>query len=642
VAPPLKVLHLEENAADAKLVLSILEGDGIACESMRVDSRGAFESALQGCHFDVIISDFSLPSFEGLSALAIARRNCPQVPFIFVSGTISEKSAMTTLQHGATDYILKQRLARLPAAVRRALDETRQRSARGHIHQALHEAQERFRGIYNSSKDAIGYATLDGALVDVNQSFLRLTGYSQEELIKKTYQQLTPDEYKDTEAEIVERIIKTGEPAEYEKEFIRKDGSRVSIALTAFVVKGPDGTPLGLAAIIKDITERKRLEQQFRQAQKMEAVGQLAGGIAHDFNNLLTVINGYSDMLLMRLAEDDSGRGEIEQIREAGRRAAALTAKLLAFSRKEMVRLQVLNLNEVVSGVEKLLRRLIGEDIDLVTNPEQDLGYINADPCQMEQVILNLAVNARDAMPRGGRLTIDTRNVELDAAFSEADMPVTPGSYVMLSVADTGSGMDEATRTRMFEPFFTTKEPGKGTGLGLATVYGVIKQGHGYISVSSQPGTGTTFTLYLPRVWPGAVEQSAGHHSTSRRVGTETILLVEDEPPVRAFIRDALRLNGYVVLEARHGIEAMMLSRQHVGVIHLLLTDVIMPQISGRELADRLQAERPDIKVLYVSGYMDDASLRHGISTLEKVLLQKPFTTDVLARKVRDILDGQP
>jgi two-component system, cell cycle sensor histidine kinase and response regulator CckA len=280
-----------------------------------------------------------------------------------------------------------------------------------------------------------------------------------------------------------------------------------------------------------------------------------------------------------------------------------LTAKLLAFSRKEMIRLQLLDLNVLVGGAEKLLRRLIGVDIDLVTNPAPDLGCIRADPSQMEQVILNLAVNARDAMPQGGRLSIETQNIDLEASFTGADMPVKPGSYVMISVSDTGCGIDEATRARIFEPFFTTKPPGKGTGLGLATVYGIVKQRAGYIAVSSRPGGGTTFALYFPRVTSDETERISSTNVSSPNKGHETILLVEDEPPVRAFMRDALRLKGYEVLEARHGIEAMMLSRQHAGRIHLLLTDVVMPQLSGVEVAERIRLFRSDTRVLFMSGY---------------------------------------
>ncbi|MBI3810386.1 MAG: DUF3365 domain-containing protein [Nitrospirae bacterium] len=393
--------------------------------------------------------------------------------------------------------------------------------------------------------------------------------------------------------------------------------------------------------------ERKRAEEalrqsekQLRQAQKMDSVGRLAGGIAHDFNNLLMVVSGYSQIILGRLGADDPLRGEVEEIAKAGDRAAALTRQLLAFSRKQVLMPKVLDLNAVVTNMEPLLRRLIGENITVRIAPNPRLGHVRADPGQIEQVMMNLVVNARDAMLQGGRLTIETTNVELDDAFAHAHIGSQPGLYVMLAVSDTGCGMDAETQAHLFEPFFTTKEKGKGTGLGLSTVYGIIKQSGGCIFVYSEPGKGTTFKVYLPRAEeaPDATGPSTSPASALR--GSETILLVEDDEGVRKITAKILKTHGYTVLEAGRGEEAFRVSGRHDGPIRLMVTDVVMPGISGRELAERLRSSRPGMRVLFVSGYADDTVVRHGVREARMAFLQKPFTPSVLACKVREVLDA--
>jgi signal transduction histidine kinase/ActR/RegA family two-component response regulator len=383
------------------------------------------------------------------------------------------------------------------------------------------------------------------------------------------------------------------------------------------------------------------LQEQLRQSQKMEAIGQLAGGIAHDFNNLLTVIKGYSQLSLMELQEGDALKGNIEEIQKAAERAANLTRQLLAFSRRQMMEMKVLDLNTLMRDLDKMLHRVLGEDIGLATLLAADLGRVKADAGQMEQAILNLAVNAKDAMLDGGKLTIETANVELDGVYARAHIAVTPGRYVMLSVSDTGCGMSPEVKERIFEPFFTTKEKGKGTGLGLSTVYGIVKQSGGYVWVYSEPGQGTTFKIYLPRV----EEEADALH---RRVdvgdlqrGKETVLLVEDEAPVRGLAVRVLRNQGYRVLEAANGQEALSVAGEHAGEkIHLLLTDVVMPQMGGKELTDRLKALRPEIKVVFTSGYTDNAIVRHGVLEPGTDFLQKPFSPAALAQKVREVLDA--
>ena len=381
-------------------------------------------------------------------------------------------------------------------------------------------------------------------------------------------------------------------------------------------------------------------EVQLQQAQKMEAVGRLAGGVAHDFNNLLTVIRGYSEIVAGALDKNGPVRPHIEEVLKAADRASSLTSQLLAFSRKQVLELRIVKINEVVSNVDKLLRRLIGEDIRLVTLLRANIEWVKADPSQLEQVLINLAVNARDAMPEGGTLTIETATVELDDTFTRNHLDLTPGLYTRLSLTDTGCGMDKDTLSKLFEPFFTTKEPGKGTGLGLSIVHGIMKQSRGLIQVSSEPGLGTTFTLYLPCAEPPAEVSSAADTVLATASGSETVLVVEDEAQVRTLECGILKARGYNVLSAGHGKEAMRICQEHSGPIHLLVTDLVMPHMNGRELARQVIPLRPSMKVLFVSGYPDQTLVNTGMARNQVLLLQKPFAADALLRTVRNVLDG--
>jgi PAS domain S-box-containing protein len=422
----------------------------------------------------------------------------------------------------------------------------------------------------------------------------------------------------------------------------RPDGTIRWIRTRVFPVTDKSGRPYRYVGVSEDVTDLRRAEERFAQAQKMDAVGRLAGGVAHDFNNLLTVILSYSDMLLEELSPDDPHRNEIQEIRKAGVSASTLTRQLLVFSRQQVVQPKVMRLNALVADAGKMLKRLIGEHVELATALDPQAGAVKVDAGQLEQVIVNLAVNARDAMPNGGRLMIESKNVEFIEAFSEGETSYPAGRYVTLAVSDNGTGMDAATQARVFEPFFTTKEPGKGTGLGLATVYGIVKQAGGYISLYSEPGSGTSFKIYFPRVDDSldAPEELAAPLALPR--GAETILVVEDEPAVRSLVRQVLERQGYHVLEVPDGESALDIASKHQGPIHLLLTDVVMPRMSGRIVADRFAAIRGDARILFVSGYTDDAIVHHGVLESGLQFLEKPFTPDALARKVREVLDLKP
>ena len=493
--------------------------------------------------------------------------------------------------------------------------------------------------IVQSMAEGIAVEDAEGYFTFVNPAAEAMLGYEPGELIGQHWTAIIPPDQQPIVHAADERR-RHGVSDRYELELVRKDGSRLPV-LVSGSPRFENGRFTGTLAVFADISELKRLESQLIQSQKMEALGRLAGGVAHDFNNLLTAIIGYSEFLLQELNPYDPRRGDVEEIKKAANRAAALTRQLLAFSRKQMLQPQVLNLNTTVSNLEKMLRRLIGEDIELVTVLDPHLGRVKADPGQIEQVIMNLAVNTRDAMPQGGKLTIETRDVLLDEDYARQYADVQPGSYVMLTMSDTGTGMDEETLSHLFEPFFTTKDVGQGTGLGLATVHGIVKQSGGHITVYSEPGLGTTFKIYLPQTEEASTTTSLPLTRPAALQGQETILLVEDADMVRDLARRTLTFRGYTVLEAHDGEEALRLSTQHEGPIHLLVTDVVMPGgISGRQLAERLMATRPEMRVLYMSGYADDAIVRHGLLEPGMAFLQKPFAPDILALKVREVLDA--
>jgi PAS domain S-box-containing protein len=507
--------------------------------------------------------------------------------------------------------------------------------------QALRRSEVRYRSLVQSAVYGIYRSSLEGHFLDVNPALIGMLGYNSAiEVLALDPQKnvfVEPREY----SRLVDEFRRTGGIDGFEVRWKRKDGVTITVRISGRAVAGGDEPTDVLEAIAEDITARRVLEDQFRQAQKMEAVGRLAGGIAHDFNNLLMVICGYTEVMLSQLALGDPLHPKAEAIQQASDRASTLTRQLLAFSRKQLLELKVIDVNAIVADMERLLRPLIGEDIELSTQLEPAVGCTRADAGQLEQVIMNLVVNAKDAVPNGGKICIRTASVNLDDSQHPENPVIKNGPYVMISVSDNGQGMDRETQARIFEPFFTTKEKGKGTGLGLSTVYGIIKQSGGYVFVQSEPGRGTVFTIYFPRVDEPSEARGDNPVSLASVGGSEIILLVEDEESVRQLVRETLEARGYQVLQAGDGNAALAVASSHEGSIHLVITDVVMPGLSGHELVEQLLPTRPGIKVLYLSGYAQDAFATRSAAEAQKAFLQKPFTLQSLARKVREVL-GPP
>jgi PAS domain S-box-containing protein len=504
--------------------------------------------------------------------------------------------------------------------------------------QALRRSEARYRSLVQSSVYGIYRSSLEGKFLDVNPALTAILGYESAEEVLALDPRREVFVNPDDQVRLMEEFRRTGRMDGIEVRWKRKDGRAVTVRVSGRAVSSTDEPADVLEAIAEDVTERRVLEDEFRQAQKMEAVGRLAGGIAHDFNNLLMVIGGYTEVLLAEMQQGHPLAAKARAIQQASDRATILTRQLLAFSRKQLLELKVVDVNTVVEDMERLLRPLIGEDVEFKTKLAPDAGHTRADAGQLEQVLMNLVVNSKDAMPNGGRMLIETVNVTRDNAHDGEQTFIRPGEYVMLSVTDNGHGMDKGTQSRIFEPFFTTKEKGKGTGLGLSTVYGIVKQSGGYVIVQSEVGHGTTFNIYLPRVEGTAEAHGAVSVSRTAAGGPETVLLVEDEESVRQLVRDTLASKGYHILEAQDGQAGLTAAAMYEGKIDLVLTDVVMPQMGGRELVQQLLSSRPGIKVLYLSGYTEDAIVNEGTIESGKAFLQKPFTLQNLSRKVREIL----
>ncbi|HUD70457.1 MAG TPA: response regulator [Dongiaceae bacterium] len=641
---PVRILHLEDDPNDRDLTHAALDAGGLEAEIVTVSDRGSYEAALRDGTFDLILSDFSVPGLDGLGALALAQERFPDIPFVLISGTLDEDSLIALARGGVTDYVVKHRLARLVPAVRRALEEATARRHRAEMERSLEAERHFLKALLESLEEGIVACDAGGTLTLFNRATREIHGLPEEPLPPEHwanhYGLFQPDGRTPMGKEDIPlyRALHGARLRGLEMVVIPKGVQPRRILASAQPIVDAEGRRLGAVAAFHDITEQRNLEAQFRQAQKMEAVGRLAGGVAHDFNNLLSVILGYTELVLAAGGVPDRTRESLEEVLGAGRRAVELTRQLLAFSRKQIIEPRVLDLGALVHDMEKMLGRVIGEDIRLATRLAAGLGRVRADPGQVEQIVMNLVVNARDAMPHGGALTLETADRVLDEAFVRDNLGAQSGSYVMLSVSDTGTGIPLEIQGKIFEPFFTTKGEGKGTGLGLATVYGIVKQNGGYIQVESGPGKGTAVRIFLPLVQEEADPLVAGAIAPPAR-GSETILLVEDEPSLRQLAAEALRGYGYTVLEAGDGAEALRLCEGHPGPIHLLLADFILPGVRADELARQAAATHPESRVLYMSGYTDDALVRDGVLEPGVALLQKPFETAHLARRVREILD---
>jgi PAS domain S-box-containing protein len=624
---PIRLLLVEDNPRDARLIIEALRETSAEFHLQRVDHLESAIAQLGHAAIDVVLLDLGLPDSQGLETIERARRAAVDEAIIVMSDVDDDSITLQAIRAGAQDYVVKGRIEGrgLTRVIRYAIERKRMEST-------LRRSEERYRLLFDAGPHPVWvYETDTLRFLSVNGAAVRDYGYSREELLGMTIEQIRPSEDVATLRQYVARQrMGDSEPAGIWRQR-KKDGTLINVEVTRSTLRF-DGQHAALE-LAQDVTQRIELERRFHQAQKMEAVGRLAGWVAHDFNNMLTAIFGYADLLGEDLPLGSPGREDLQDIQTAATRAAALTRQLLAFSRQQVLQPVVLNINDVIENVEKMLRLLLGAGVELVTHLAPDLGNTNADPGQIEQVIVNLVGNARDAMPTGGKLTLETANVGLSGDYAEAHRPVVPGDYVMLAVSDSGVGIDETAKARLFEPFFTTKELGKGTGLGLATVYGIVQQSRGYIWVYSEPAHGATFKIYLPRVGAPVAPANTPAPGEGTPGGTETILLVENDELLRPLARALLIKLGYRVLDTANPADALTLARFHEGEIHLLVSDSLQ---LGRQLA----AERPRMRVLYMSGYTDETIVRHGLLEPGKNFLQKPFTIAVLARTVRAVLDA--
>jgi two-component system cell cycle sensor histidine kinase/response regulator CckA len=637
----LRILHIEDNANDAELIAHRLAADGLNCEFRVVTCEREIRQAVESTCFDLILSDFALPDFDGLSALEFAKTVCPDVPFIFVSGTIGEERAINSLHAGATDYVLKERLERLATAVCRSVLEARQAAERTKAVIALQESEERFRQVTENIEEVFWLADLaPRRIVYVSPAYARVWGRQREQLCKEPSSWLNsvhPADRQRVEAAIARQGL---EPYETEYRIVRPDGAVRWVNDRAFPITDEAGKVYRLAGVAQDITARRNLEQEIGQANKMEALGQFAGGIAHDFNNVLAVIQMQATLLLAEPELRDKLRSGVENMMAAATRAANLTRQLLTFSRREAQQARDIDMLDLVTGTAKLLRRIVNENITFETRFEPALPAVHADPSMIEQVLMNLVVNARDAMPDGGQLIVAMEVTDVGPDLASAHLGVRPGRFIRLSVADTGCGIPAENLAHIFEPFFTTKEPGCGTGLGLATVMRIVTQHHGWIDVQSESGSGTVFQVYLPALDHPPLKTKLHLPPLSHGNG-ERILLLEDDEAVRAMARLVLEQFGYCVVEAATAPAAMERWEKYNGNFELLVTDLILPGgMSGANVAQRLRSAHPKLKIIYTSGYTSDVVARHLSIGNRDVILQKPFSADALVLAVRNSLDG--
>ncbi|MGE3269005.1 MAG: response regulator [Chloroflexota bacterium] len=638
IAATLRVLIAEDSIDDVLLLQRELKRGGYDTTVRRVENAAALTAALDEAEWDVVLCDYVIPGLDIMDALRAVQERGLDIPFIIVSGRVGEDEAATALKAGAHDFVTKERLSRLVPAIERERREAADRARRRQAEQALRESEERYRLLVESIQDyAICLLDTAGYVSSWNGGAEHIFGHLRDEIrgshLARLFRVL--DGTQDLPAQILDAAARMGT---YESEVwcTRKDGSSLLASILITAVRDEDGSLRGFTLVSRDITEQMRMAEERMQSQKLETIGRLAGSVAHDFNNLLTIVSGFTELLGQSIEPDETHQMYLDEITKAANQAASLTQQLLAFGRRQLLQPRVIDLNEIVSGMETMLRRVIGEHLDLIARLDASPSLIRADAVQIQQALLNLVINARDAMPTEGAVIITTGNTREAIGSDGEAIPL-----VTLTVSDTGHGMDAGTLARIFEPFFSTKEVGKGSGLGLATVDGIVAQSGGRIKVTSEPGQGTTFTILLPVTDDSlAGNQVAGPVASTS--GSETVLLVEDEAALRRLSRRVLAQFGYTVVEAPNGEEALQLAEAYNGPIHLVLTDVVMPRMSGRDLAERVLVSHPESKILFMSGYTDDAVVQHGVQTQEVSLLRKPFTPYALAARIREVLDSTP
>jgi two-component system, cell cycle sensor histidine kinase and response regulator CckA len=644
----IRLLLVEDDEQDAELIRLELERGGFDLMWRRVASEIDLRKTLAQGPWDIIISDFAMPGFDGLRAFQVVQQLRIEAPFIFVSGALGEERAVEAMRAGARDYLLKDNLARLCVAVRRELSTAQIRNSERQL-EAISQKEQRRLGmaVEASGVGIFEYGDASGASHYLSPRLLEILGYEEEPALSHLSQsdwlkQLIHSEDLDRCEQAYGRFF-SGDSERFSAELrVRHSSGRwVDVAVFAKAVsRDQQNCAHQIIGVVLDLTERRKLESQLRQAQKMEAIGRLAGGVAHDFNNLLTAIYSFTQFAMDSLDPQSEPHEDLQEVTKAARRAQALTSQLLAFSRRQVVAPRVISANDLIQDLQRMLSRVLGEDVAVITEFEKNLGLTRIDPGSLEQVIMNLTVNARDALPDGGKLAITTSNVLVDESWTKTtDVQPEPGYYTEICVADNGVGMDETTLARMFEPFFTTKGVGKGTGLGLSTCYGIIQQARGHIWAESAVSRGTTFHILLPQTADAPEQEDPSPEATGIH-GTETVLVVEDEEQLRRLVTRTLSGYGYRILEARNGREALALFEQHPGPIELLLTDVIMPDMGGKELAEILTSQDQRTKVLFMSGYAPDIIEDRWVSGPNTYLLDKPFTPERLGTFVRRSLDA--
>ena len=635
-----QILHLEDDANDAQLLRLKLEEANIGCVITVVQTRDTFVNALEQAEFDLIISDFTLPSFDGKSALGIARQKWPDIPFIFLSGTIGEEAAIESMVRGATDYVLKGRLSRLIPALRRALRESEAEKEHKRAEEALQESEEKYRSLFERNLAGMFVSTPEGNLLECNPAYQRMFGFTSLQEAKATNISLL---YSDPEKQkVILSTLQAQKEIEYlEIQMVRKDGTPIRVIKNVVGRFSKRGELLQITSYLFDDSKRHLLEQQLIQAQKLESLGTLASGIAHDFNNILGIIIGHATLVQRLQLEPDKMADSIKTITTAAQRGAALVRQLLTFARKSDVILQRISLNGLIKEVVSLTRETFPKTVTVSMKLADKLPPILADSTQIQQVFLNLCINARDAMPNGGTLSLSTRLItgeKVHARFSEAKA----SQYVLIEFSDTGTGMDEATRTRIFEPFFTTKESGKGTGLGLAVAFGIIHIHQGFIDVSSEPGHGTTFSIYFPvnleELEPFEIKKEM---FTDTAGGTETILLVEDEEMLRSLAKMVLKGKGYNVVTASDGEEAVRMFMLRKNDIALVLSDMGLPKLNGYDVLKQVKHINPSVKFIIASGYIEPVERSEILKSGARDFIQKPYVPNEMLRKIREVLDEE-